>query len=500
MANSKKKGTGSKKPLAKPVFRDQVDRDLVNLLLYRFAALVKQGLTLMLTDPSDLASKALREQPELRYTTGDIPVGVAWAAQAAFEVDWPTFCQHILGHPDWCVLLEVQDQAGLDRLAESFAQVQPRLIELAVHDGLKAGDQRDTRPEGQRAQVHAEFAKFIGASQVLKLLKKKLRPWLKKLDEQDPKKPAHRPRTFRTRSFLLADLLRWMLHLNSTDELIRTLEQNANLAGAANFQPEEIPSKATFSRRRRLVPLDDLKVILHALVEVLIRLKVLDGRAWVVDLTRLPSYSSVSKEYPDRPNGKSDPEAAFCGYLANNGALQLGYSALFVVDFKTELPFAVCFAGGSVQDSPLAQPLLEEAGILHPQLRQICQFVMGDAGYDTVHLFEFILNHLRALPVITKNPRAAKDPDADLTTDAWCVLRRRSLAYMALFHCRTAVERTNSRAKLTFNLRFHKQRGWQSVEKCALLALIARLSVAWVAVKTGHPQKIRSSWTWVSAT
>jgi hypothetical protein len=239
---------------------------------------------------------------------------------------------------------------------------------------------------------------------------------------------------------------------------------------------------------------------LHELVTVLIRLKVLDGRAWIVDLTRLPTYSSVSKEYPDRPNGKSDPEASFCGYPDNDGGLQLGYSLLFVVDFKTELPFAVCFAGGSVQDSPLAQPLFENVCKNHPELAQFCQFVMGDAGYDTVHIFEFILNRLRALPILTKNPRRAADPQADLTTDTLCVLRRRSPWYKALFYSRNGVERTNSRIKLIFNLRYHKQRGWDAVAHCALFAMIAMLSVAWVAVKTGHPEKIRSSWTWVSPT
>jgi len=40
------------------------------------------------------------------------------------------------------------------------------------------------------------------------------------------------------------------------------------------------------------------------------------------------------------------------GYPDSDGALQPGYSWLFGVDFKTELPFALCFAGGRVQDSP----------------------------------------------------------------------------------------------------------------------------------------------------
>ncbi len=187
------------------------------------------------------------------------------------------------------------------------------------------------------------------------------------------------------------------------------------------------------------IPLEDLKAILHELVEELRRMKVIDGRAWIIDLTRLPTHSSVSKEYLDRLNGKSVPEAAFCGYPDN-----------------------------------------------------------GDASYDVVHIFEYILHRLSALPVITKNPRNADDPQADLATDAWCVLRRPSPCHKALFRSRTAVERTNSRTKLTFNLKCHKNRGWNAVEHSVLFAAIAMLGAAWVAVKTRHPDKIRSAWTWIS--
>jgi len=200
--------------------------------------------------------------------------------------------------------------------------------------------------------VKDEFAESIGASRVLKMLKKRLRSFLKRLAQQDPKHPRHRPRTYRTRSFVLADLLRWMLGLQSTDELIRRLKDLPHLAGAVNFRPGEIPGKSTFSRRRMAVPLDDLKAILHELVEVLVRCKVIDGRAWVVDLSRVPTYSSVGKTYIDRPNGKSDPEAAFCGYPDNDGGLQFGYCWLWVVDFKTELPIAVVFGAGSAQACP----------------------------------------------------------------------------------------------------------------------------------------------------
>jgi hypothetical protein len=496
MARKKGARGSGRQSKPKPGFRSQVEDEIVDQLLYRFVALVKKGLELMLDNPSELTSKEFRQNPALVHRVEDIAGLVLWTAVGAYELPWPEFCQHVLTHPAWMTLLGVQTQADLDRL--SIRDCPVRLIELAVHDALKEGDKEDQRPAEQKPKVQDEFTETIGASRVLKMLKKRLRPFLKRLDRQDPPQPRHRPRTYRTRSFVLADLLRWMLGLQSTDELIRKLKQHPNLAGAANFKPGEIPSKSTFSRRRMVVPLDDLKAILHELVEVLRRCRVIDGRAWVIDLSRIPTYSSVSKSYPDRPNGKSDPQAAFCGYPDNDGGLQFGYCLLWVVDFKSELPMAVVFGAGNAQDSPLALPLLEQACAEHPQLARRCHYFIADGGYDTLDIFDFILQRLRALPVITKNPRNAPDPEADLATDAYCVLRRRSPLYMALFHSRTSVERTNSWAKLSFNLKHHKHRGWQAVECCVLLAAIAMLSVAWVAVKTGHPDKTRSARTWIS--
>lgn len=496
----KKKGDGGsgRKSKPKPEFRSKVEDQIVDQLLYRFVVLVKKGLELMLDDPSDLTCKEFRQNPALTYTVEDIPVLILWTAMMAYELPWPEFCQHVLTHPAWMTLLGIQTQADLERLSLDSENYPVRLIELAVHDALKEGDGQDQRPAEQKPEVQDEFAEFIGASRVLKMLKKRLRSFLKRLDQQDPRYPRHRPRTYRTRSFVLADLLRWMLGLQSTDELIRKLKQHPNLAGAVNFKPGEIASKSTFSRRRMIVPLDDLKAILHELVELLRRCKVINGQAWVVDLSRVPTYSSVSKSYPNRPNGKSDPEAAFCGYPDNDGGLQFGYCLLWVVDFKTELPIAVVFGAGNAHDSPLALPLLKQACAEHPQLVQHCDYFIADGSYDTLDIFDFILQRLRALPAITKNPRHATHPENDLATDAYCILRRRTPLYMALFHCRTSIERTNSWAKLTFNLKYHKHRGWQAVERCVLFAAIAMLSVAWVAVKTGQPDKIRSARTWIS--
>ena len=94
-------------------------------------------------------------------------------------------------------------------------------MELAVHDALKAGDQQDNRAAADKKPVKKKFSQRIGVAQVLK-----------RLDKADRRRQAHRPRTYLTRSFILADLLRWLLHLPSTEALIRHLEDFAHLAGA----------------------------------------------------------------------------------------------------------------------------------------------------------------------------------------------------------------------------------------------------------------------------
>ena len=218
----------------KSTLRSKLAPEVVDQLLYCFVSLVKKGLVLMLTDPSELAAAELRKHPECVYTAGDIAALTLWVAEGVYELPRAAFCQHVLVNPQWAALLEVTSQADLDQLfdlIDEWENIPFRVIELAVHDGLKEGDKQDIRPTAQRPPVQDEFAEFIGASQVIKLLKKKLRPFLKRLDALDPPHPPHRPRDYRTRSFLLADVLRWMLGLQSTEELRRKLKQHVNLAG-----------------------------------------------------------------------------------------------------------------------------------------------------------------------------------------------------------------------------------------------------------------------------
>ena len=124
------KGRVKRRAQSPPVFRSRVEDELVDQLLHQFACpggqsrvqLVKQGLVLLLSEPSELTRKEQRRQPALfAYTAADMAVWVAWVAQQAYEMAWPVFCQHVLAHPEWQTLLGVASQAELDCLEAGFA-------------------------------------------------------------------------------------------------------------------------------------------------------------------------------------------------------------------------------------------------------------------------------------------------------------------------------------------------------------------------------------------
>ena len=77
MAHRKKRRGKKPKP---PVFRSQVETEVIDQMLGRFVALVKRGLELILTEPSELVQAEFRQQPELAFQAKDIPALVLWTA------------------------------------------------------------------------------------------------------------------------------------------------------------------------------------------------------------------------------------------------------------------------------------------------------------------------------------------------------------------------------------------------------------------------------------
>jgi hypothetical protein len=113
--------------------------------------------------------------------------------------------------------------------------------------------------------------------------------------------------------------------------------------------------------------------------------------------------------------------------------------------------------------------------------------------YTPVESIISLIRTVSTIPLATKNRRNATDPAADLATDTLALLRRPGPLHRALFHCQNAIERNNSRSKLTFNLKYHKDRGWEAVYRCCLSSTIAMLVAVLAATETGHPDKVRKA-------
>ena len=487
------KRVGRQKPSSR--FRSQVPDELVARLIGRLVTLIAHGLELLLTEPSELAQQWQKRHPEEWFEAEQVPYILLWVVMQAWETDLAGLTKRL--DDDVRALLGADFVWDSARIEQEFARLHPRVVELAIHDALKEGDKEDPRPPEERPTPQEEYAEAIGIAQFLKRFKRRVRDLLKHMDQQDRASRVGAPRRYRSRSFLFADMVRWLLRLRSTEELLRKLRRYPFLAGAVNFQPGQIPHKSTFSRRRPLIPFPLLLELFHALVEVLAKMGVISGQALIIDLTSLQTYSNVAKELQRPPEQRSDPEARFRGFNAADGLIQYGYNVILVVDFKTELPIAFLFVAGNEQDSPHAVPALEQAEQEHPTVVAHTDFLFADGNYDAVHIFQHILHRIGAMPLITKNPRNAADPEADLLTDELCVLYRKGLLHKALFRTRTGIERTNSRFKLDFNLKYHKNRGFAAVRLCAIIACIAMLALAVVAMDTGHPSKMRCPITWV---
>lgn len=494
-SESSKRRQRRRKPSAR--FRKQVPKELVTWLIGRLLVLVARGLELVLEEPSETAQQWLKQHPDAWYEAEQVPYILLWVARQAWETDLDELPQY-LDDEVWALLGAdfVWDSA---RISQEFERIHPRVVELAIHDALKEEDKADPRPPEEQPTPQAAYEQAIDIAQLLKLFKKRVGSFLKRMDQQDEAATSNggAPRTYRTRSFLLGDMLRWLLRLRSTEELRRWLKRYSFIAGAANFQPDEIPDKSTFSRRRPDISFETLLEMFHALVEALAKMGVISGQALIIDLTALQTYSNVAKELHREAGERSDPEARFRGFNAADGLIQYGYNIILVVDFKTELPIGFLFVAGDERDSPHAVPALKQAEREHPEVVAKTEFVFADSGYDAVDIFRHILDQIRAMPLITKNPRNAADPEADLLTDELCVLHRQGLIHKALFRTRTGVERTNSRVKLDFNLKYHKHRGFEAVRLCAITACLCMLAVAVVAMDTGHPDKMRRNITWV---
>ena len=194
-------------------------------------------------------------------------------------------------------------------------------------------------------------------------------------------------------------------------ELLRELRRNGSLRRLVGIPHlDQVPNAYQFSRLLKKLSsapgLQLLEAMFRAQVASLAVQLPRMGQHLAVDATAVQAYSNEMRK------AKSDPDARWSarpkrqrrrqagGGVAEYLDYWFGYQVHLVVDCATELPVAFEVTAANENETTHFQPLLEKLNQEQAPLRSRLKAVMADAGYDSGSNCSFVLDQLKALPII----------------------------------------------------------------------------------------------------
>lgn len=271
------------------------------------------------------------------------------------------------------------------------------------------------------------------------------------------------PKGYPARVLWRCFVTRYVLGLESTRALIRTLENNpfiAETCGITGSVPHEATLSRFFAKLAKRQYLHLVKDVSRRLVRQSYANIPGFGQRVALDSTTLKAWSNGGK------SKKADSQAGWSVKTGTHGRTEatFGWKLHLLVDCETEFPIGANVSPGNVHDAERASHVLQEArfttGKFHPR------FIMADKGYSGMPLIRLIRRQYRAEPVIQVNRSHKKLMERfgvweDTTT------------WKALYGQRTAVERVFSRLKGQRSLNHIRVRGRMKVTVHCYLSLIA---------------------------
>jgi transposase, IS5 family len=361
-------------------------------------------------------------------------------------------------------------------------------------------------------------------------------------------------------------IAKYVYQITTYAELLRELWRNGSLRRLVGIpSPGCIPRDYHFSRLLKLLSEPEGFAQLSGLFEELVRRlsEALPqmGRHLAVDATAVHAYSNEMRK------DKSDPDAMWSARpkrqrrRKRSGGVDeyldfwFGYQVHLVVDTKTELPVGFEVTAANENETTRFEPLLEATQRAQPRLLWRTEAVLADAGYDSKDNCRFVLQDLKALPIIKMRLtqkkgevcQAARELCTELGTQVclsghemayagrdgdylkWrcpvacgkaeaCTLLGRCTAsgygavrkvsikadprrypglwrdsqkWRRLYKQRTAVERVNARLKDFLLLDELTVRGIQKVQAHVAMGLVVLLAGAWAMVKADKVEQAR---------
>ena len=199
-------------------------------------------------------------------------------------------------------------------------------------------------------------------------------------------------------------------------DLTFELNNNPSVSKALGFYPmAPAPSIERFSSFLHDTNHNELLSIRLQLVQELIEAGAISGNSIAIDscpIVALLKENNLKTSMSDRfdktklPAGDPDARLGVLIHFPNPFKKEVryfwGYRNHVINDTSTELPIWEITKPANVSDIKVAKDLIQEACSI---FNLNVQAVMGDANYDAEDLLNFIINDLKALPIIPHNPR-----------------------------------------------------------------------------------------------
>jgi len=231
-------------------------------------------------------------------------------------------------------------------------------------------------------------------------------------------RPPHHPL-----AMLNALIFKNLRGISNLTELAREINFHPAIAQACGFK--SFPCKERFSSFLKDTPNQFFQNIREKLVLELIKLREIQGKYISTDSCPVKApvrennlKTNVANRFDKTRIPKTDPECRLGVYVVYPKERKVqffwGYKNHILNDAVSELPVAEITTPANIHDSQLLVPQLKYFKGHFP-LR--IQAVIGDAGFDSSSIIEFIVKNLKAKPVIAKNPRVGSNPDIRLSSN-----------------------------------------------------------------------------------
>jgi hypothetical protein len=213
--------------------------------------------------------------------------------------------------------------------------------------------------------------------------------------------------------------LRGLLNLA---DLVRGLACYPALSQVCGFK--SFPNKERFSHFLKYTPIGLFQRIKENLIKELMCSGEIQAKYLSTDSCPVKApvkennlKTNVKDRFDKNKIPKADKEARLGAYVVYPAQKKVqffwGYRNHIVNDAVSELPLAEITKPANVHEATLLIPQLR---YLKDTLRLSPQAVIADSGFDSCAIIEYIVNALKAKPVIAKNPRKGNNPNIKLSS------------------------------------------------------------------------------------